>query len=329
MEFQMPITIPSLPNPIRYGEKVLLTGSCFTEHIGNALRDWKFHTVQNPNGILFDPASVASSLLSYITPKRYGQEDLVFLNELWQSWQHHSVFSHPDAAECLRGINASQEKAHDFLRQADWLIITLGSAFSYLLADGGGPVANCHRAPGQSFQKHLMSIEDIQASLDSCVYQLWRFNPRLRIIFTISPVRHSRDGVVENNRSKARLIESVHHLVGKWDRLYYFPAYELVIDVLRDYRFYDIDLVHPNYPATTFVLEKFVAHCIDETDRRLLEDVKKIVMARRHRPLQPATNAHRRFLREHWQRTAELARQYPFLDWREELDYFSGGVSGQ
>jgi len=327
MEFQLPITIVSLPQPISYGDKILLTGSCFTEHIGNALRDWKFNTLQNPNGILFDPASVATSLISYIQPQRYTENDLVFLNELWQSWQHHSIFSHVDVTACLKGVNASQEKAHAFLREARWLIITLGSAFSYRLADGGGAVANCHRAPGQTFHKHLMTIEEINAALDSCLHQLFYFNPRLQVIFTVSPVRHIRDGVVDNNRSKARLIESIHHLVGKFDRLFYFPAYELVVDVLRDYRFYDIDMVHPNYAATAYVLEKFVQHCIGESDGRLLEEVKKIVIARRHKPFQPSTQAHRRFLEDYRQKTAELAGQYTFLDLSEELAYFSGGAA--
>jgi hypothetical protein len=327
MEFQLPITIASLPRPIGYPDKILLTGSCFTEHIGNALRDWKFDTLQNPNGILFDPASVASSLISYVQPRLYTEEDLVFFNEVYQSWQHHSVFSHVDKTECLRGINASQERAHTFLKNADWLIITLGSAFSYRLAVEGATVSNCHRAPTQTFNKHLMTIEEINTALDSCIHQLFYFNPNLRIIFTVSPVRHIRDGVVENNRSKARLIESVHHLVNKFDRIWYFPAYELVIDILRDYRFYDVDMVHPNYPATTFVLEKFTQHCIDEPGRRLLEEVKKIVIARRHKPFQPSTQAHRRFLREHWERTTALARQYPFLDFTEELGYFSAGLT--
>jgi len=143
------------------------------------------------------------------------------------------------------------------------------------------------------------------------------------VIFTVSPVRHIRDGVVDNNRSKARLIESVHHLVGKFDRLFYFPAYEMVVDVLRDYRFYDIDMVHPNYAATTYVLEKFVQHCIDEPGQQLLEEVKKIVIARRHKPFQPSTQAHRRFMEDYRQKAAELARRYPFLDLTEELDYFS------
>jgi hypothetical protein len=327
MEFQLPITFASLPQSIRYGEKILLTGSCFTEHIGDALSDWKFQTLLNPNGILFDAASVASSLISYIQPRVYVADDLVFFNELWQSWQHHSVFSGMDQAEVLRRINDTQWRAHEFLREADWLIITLGSAFSYRLVDGSMPVANCHRAPGKVFSKHLMTIEEIQTVLDVCVYQLFYFNPRLKILFTVSPVRHSRDGVVENNRSKARLIESVHHLVNKFDRLFYFPAYELVIDVLRDYRFFDVDMVHPNYAATQFVLEKFVEYGIDPAARPLMEEIRRLMTARRHRPLHPGTEAHASFLRAQYEKVQALTRQYPFLDLKEELEYFAD-VSG-
>ena len=134
-----------------------------------------------------------------------------------------------------------------------------------------------------------MTIEEINTALDNCLHQLFHFNPDLQVIFTVSPVRHIRDGVVENNRSKARLIESVHHLVNKFDRLWYFPAYELVIDVLRDYRFYDIDMVHPNYPATQYVLEKFTQHFIDEPSRQIMEEVKKIAIARKHKAFQPST----------------------------------------
>jgi len=322
MEFQVPINIPVLPQPISYGEKILLTGSCFTEHIGNSLQDWKFDVLQNPNGILFDAESVASSLASYIEPRVYTVDDLVYFNEVWQSWQHHSRFSHVDREEALRGINASQQRAHVFLKSANWLVITLGSAFSYRLMEGQ-PVANCHRAPAQTFRKHLMTIEEIKTALDSCLYQLRYLNPELRVIFTVSPVRHIRDGVVENNRSKARLLEAVHHLVGKFDRLYYFPAYELVIDVLRDYRFYDVDMVHPNYPATQFVLEKFAEACISEESRRLMEEVKKIVIARRHRAFQPTTNAHRQFLMSFREKTLDIIKRYPFLDLDEELEFFN------
>jgi hypothetical protein len=331
MEFQLPIRIDPPDELIGYTDKIMLIGSCFTEHIGNALQDLKFQTLQNPNGILFDPVSVAGSLVSYVRGELAGPEDLVFFNEVWQSWQHHSKFSHTDRDACLRGINEARALAHSFLKQAKWLVVTLGSAFSYRLAAGaageaGGTafsVANCHRAPAQDFDKHLLTIEEINSALDNALHQLWHFNPGLQVILTVSPVRHIRDGVIENNRSKARLIESVHHLVNKFGRVWYFPAYELVIDVLRDYRFYDIDMVHPNYAATTFVLGKFTGHFIDEASQRIMEEVRRIVIARKHKAFHPATGAHRRFLQEHAQKTKELGARYPFLDLREELDYFS------
>jgi len=325
MDFQLPISISPLPEPIGYADKIMLTGSCFTEHIGNALRDWKFDVLQNPNGILFDPASVASSLVAYMDGRPYGEGDLVYFNELWQSWQHHSQFSHVDKQEALRGMNDLLARAHAFLKEAKWLIITLGSSFSYRLVQDGMPVANCHRAPGQVFRKHMMTIEETNTALDNCLYRLFQFNPSLQVIFTVSPVRHIRDGVVENNRSKARLIEVVHHLVNKFSRLWYFPAYELVIDVLRDYRFYDIDMVHPNYPATQFVLENFTRNYIDKEAQAVLEEVKKIVIARRHKPFQPTTQAHQRFLLDQLEKTRDLARRYPFLDLGEEIEYFAGG----
>jgi hypothetical protein len=324
MEFQVPIQINKLPGGIGYRDKILLTGSCFTEHIGDRLAELKFNILQNPNGILFDPHSVASSLVSYIRNKQYSIDELQYFNELWQSWQHHSRFSSTNAGQCLDTINQSQQKAHEFLKQANWLIITLGSSFSYRLVENGMPVANCHRAPAQWFRKHLMTIEETNAVLDNCLHQLFQFNPGIRIVFTISPVRHIRDGVVENNRSKARLIEVVHHLVNKFDRLYYFPAYELVIDVLRDYRFYDIDLVHPNYSATRFVMEKFMEYCVEDEARILCEQVQQIVTARKHRAFQPETEAHKRFLTTHWEKARDLKDKYPFLHLEEEMNYFKG-----
>jgi len=327
---------PKLSRQINYRDKLLLIGSCFTEHIGNALMDAKFSLLQNPNGILFDPVSVCSSLVSYVQNKQYTESDLFQLNEVWTSWQHHSRFSHIDRKEGLRIINESQKRAHTFLKEADWLIITLGTSFSYRLTKfeessmtstvGGGlegAVANCHRAPAQWFSKHLLNINEIIETLDLCIHQLFQFNTRLKIIFTISPVRHIRDGVVDNNRSKARLIEAVHHMVNKFDKLHYFPAYEIVIDILRDYRFYDIDFVHPNYMATDFVLQKFAASCLDHEARQLMEELKKINIARRHKAFQPSTEAHKQFLQSSAEKTMELQRKYPFLDLKEELDYFT------
>ncbi len=331
MEFITPINIKKPATQIAYPDKIMLVGSCFTEHIGNALADFKFSVLQNPNGILFDPNSVCKSLVSYIRNDQYAQENIFQLNEVWTSWQHHSRFSNIDEVNCVNGMNASQQAAHTFLKQADWLIITLGSSFSYRLTEEaiagglrtGEGVANCHRAPANWFTKHLQTIQEIIEMLDVTMHQLFHFNPKLKIIFTISPVRHLRDGVVENNRSKARLIEAVHHMVNKFDKLYYFPAYELVIDVLRDYRFYDIDMVHPNYMATEFVLEKFRESFINATSQSLMDEVKKIMIARRHKPFQPGTAAHKQFLQMHAEKAKKLMEQNSFLDLKNELEYFS------
>ena len=330
MQFQLPIQIKLPEARITYRDKIMLIGSCFTEHIGNSLNELKFSTLQNPNGILFDPRSVCNSLISYIENKQYKKEDLFYLNEIWNSWEHHSRFSNINDNDALKIINESQQQAYIFLKDADWLIITLGSSFSYRLTDeatlGGlqnnNGVANCHRAPSQWFTKHLLTIDETISLLDSAYHRLKQFNPKLKIIFTISPVRHIRDGVIENNRSKARLIEAVHHMINKFPGLYYFPAYELVIDVLRDYRFYDIDMVHPNYPATEFVMEKFKEGFIDEQSQQLMEEIKKIVIARKHKAFQPETNAHKAFLKTHLEKTKELQSKFSFLDFSDEINYF-------
>jgi GSCFA family len=334
MDFMINIDLKKPSQQINYEDKILLVGSCFTEHIGNSLEELKFSVLQNPNGILFDAFSVSQSLLSYIQNQQYSEKDFFQLNEVWHSWKHHSRFSNTSLEDAVRIANVSQQQAHQFLKAANWIIVTLGSAFSYRLTEqalkvspsgvelAGAGVANCHRAPAQWFQKHLMTIDEIILNLDNSLQQLFQFNPGLNMIFTVSPVRHIRDGVIDNNRSKARLIEAVHHLVGKYEKLYYFPAYELVIDVLRDYRFYDTDLVHPNYMATEFVLEKFSEVFIDETSQSLMREIKSIMIARKHRAFQPDTMAHRQFLKTYFEKAKALKEKYSFLNLNEEIQYF-------
>ncbi|WP_346236979.1 GSCFA domain-containing protein [Niabella insulamsoli] len=328
------IHMPQLPKPMAYGDKILLIGSCFTEHIGNALAEYKFEVLQNPHGILFEPASVRHSLIAYVENRKYTEADLFYLNELWNSWHHHSRFSGMEKGEVLHHINTSVSQAHDFLKEADWVVITLGSAFSYILSSDipekerhDMHVANCHRAPAQWFYKKLLGIEEIIAAMDNTYHRLRTFNPKIKILFTVSPVRHLRDGVIDNNRSKARLIEVVHHLVDKFPDVYYFPAYELVIDVLRDYRFYDVDFAHPNYQATEFVLEKFTESCIDPASQQIMKQVRPITIARKHKAFQPKTNAHQQFLKTHFEKAKQLMSKYAFLDFREEMKYFQDEMS--
>ena len=324
MQFQLKLDIAPLEQRITYKDKILLVGSCFTEHMSERLSQRKFTTLSNPHGIIFNPMSVASSLRSYLEEMRYGEADLFYLNELWNSWEHHTRFSDTSRERALTLMNTSQSSAATFIREADWIFVTLGSAFQYYMKDGGIPVANNHRAPAQWFDKQLLGIETIQNTLMRSIADLRQQNPGVKVMFTVSPVRHIRDGVVENNRSKARLLEAVHAIACEMPEVYYFPAYELVIDVLRDYRYYDIDLVHPNYAATQYVWEQFALATMDEETRTIMAQVQDIVIARNHRTRFAETNAHRQFLLNYKTKAEQLMARYPFLDLRQEIRYFAG-----
>lgn len=322
MDFHLELDIKKSTAQINYADRILLCGSCFTENIGSKLNYHKFKTLQNPNGILFNPVSIAKSLTSYIENKQYKEEELFYFNDIWQSWEHHSRFSSVNKEQSLLLINDSQKAAHQFLKEANWLMLTLGSAFVYEL-ENKVVVANCHKVPTDKFNKRLLSVEEVLSVLDNLIHRLFLFNPKLKIIFTISPVRHLRDGFVENNRSKATLIQAVHQLTEKFEKLFYFPAYELVIDDLRDYRFYAEDMVHPNYAATNYVWDKFVNAMMDDETISLMEKVNEIQRARNHKPFNPASDQHKKFLQSYRQKTEQLQKQFPALDLREELHFFS------
>ncbi len=334
MDFHLAFTPKPFAKKMKHTDKILLIGSCFTENIGGKLRQFKFDVLENPNGILFNPVSICQSLVSYIENKRYTVDELFYANESWNSWQHHSRFSHPDKETCLNLINQSQQQANTFLQTADWILITLGSAFVYSASplaplhkmergSRGEVVANCHKMPADNFNRRLLSAEEVLSALDHIIHRLKIFNPSANIIFTISPVRHLREGFIENNRSKAVLIQAVHHLVDKFDQLFYFPAYELVIDDLRDYRFYAEDMVHPNYAATNYVWEKFVDCSIDNKTKELMQEINVINAAMNHRPFNPASQQHKKFLGDHLQKVQSLQQRFSYINFEEELNYFS------
>lgn len=329
MKFRYEFDIKKLPEPITHHHELLLVGSCFTENIGEKLNHYKFSTLQNPHGILFNPVSVAEALTDYVENKLYTEEDLFYLNEAWHSWKHHSRFSGVTKEDALQKINSSIAAAHQFLKTTDYVFITLGSAWVYILTEKaiiarkGAVAANNHKAPADWFRRRLMTPEEVLQALDNMIHRLFRFNPTLKIIFTISPVRHLREGAVENNRSKAALIQAVHHLVDKFDKLYYFPAYELVIDDLRDYRYYAEDLVHPNYFATQYVWEKLMNACMDEKTKRLMEEIHTINLAYHHKPFNAASEAHFFFKQKMLDKISSLEHQFPYLDFRKEKQSFS------
>ena len=321
MDFHLEFSPKPFDVKINHRHNLLLIGSCFTEQIGNKLANHKFSVLDNPNGILFNPVSISKSISSYIDNKQYTVADLFYQNECWNSWEHHSRFSHPDLEKCLNGINESQATAHSFFKKADWLLITLGSAFVYEL-ENREVVANCHKVPTDKFVKRLLPAEKVFDDLQKMIERVIAFNPALKIIFTISPVRHLRDGFVENNRSKATLIQAVHQLTEKSNNCFYFPAYELIIDDLRDYRFFAEDMVHPNYAATNYVWEKFIATCIDEPSQQLMAAIAVIVAAKNHKPFNPTSEQHKKFLQTNLEKVKRLQKQFPYINFDDEAAFF-------
>ncbi len=315
MNFILPLDIPKLTPPIRHQDRILLLGSCFTEHMAARLAAHGFRTVSNPQGILFNPVSTAAALQHGLDGRRWTPADLFQSNGLWNSWDHHSRFSDPDAEAALLGMNEATAASHQFLQEAKWIVITLGTAFQYVLRDGGRPVANNHRAPAALFEKKLLTVPEMTAAWEPVLERLFTAHPAVRVLLTVSPVRHARDGAVANNRSKGRLLDAVHTLCERFPgQVHYFPAYELVVDVLRDYRFYDIDLIHPNHAATQYVWERLVESSIDAAARPLMDRVAELNIARAHRPRFPQTDAHQAFRAAARAKLAALREAAPWMD---------------
>ncbi len=323
MDFHAEFFPKVFPVKIKHTEKLLLLGSCFTEQIGAKLSNHKFSVLENPNGILFNPVSIATALISYVQQKKYVGEELFYHQELWGSWQHHTKFSNINKAKSLEIINRSQEMANVFIREANWVLITLGSAFVYEKAvlENVEVVANCHKVAADKFHRRLLDRDEIKNTLKSMMEAVQTVNPAAKFIFTISPVRHLREGFIENNQSKAALIQAVHSLTDS-EQVFYFPAYELVIDDLRDYRFYAEDMVHPNYAATNYVWDKFIATCVDEPTQMLMKEVSVIVAAKNHKPFNSESDQHKKFLNVTLEKLKRLATLYPHINFKEEFLFF-------
>jgi hypothetical protein len=326
MDFFLKSDFVEPPFRISHKDSLLLIGSCFTSNVGRELENLKFDVCHNPTGILFDPFSVTRHLRDALEFREYNTADLTMRDEVWHSMNHHTDFSSTDAEEAIDKINRAVRQTGNMIRKTSVLFVTLGSAYYYRLAESGIRVANCHRFPAGIFTKELAGITEITAELSELMHAVLEVNPSARFVFTVSPVRHIREGVVNNNRSKARLLESVHQLCDMFSSAYYFPAYELVIDVLRDYRFYDVDLVHPNYSATSFVFEKFKEAFFSEETKEHVKEIAEVMTAFRHKPNFPTTSAHSRFLQVQLEKIDRLKAVLPCTDWSVQEAFFRVGV---
>ena len=322
MNFKLDFDFKPPLSSINIKQHLLMTGSCFAEHIGKKLSQHKFNLDINPNGILFKPVSIIQSLQSYIDGKLFDENDLFIHHGLWYSWQHHGMFADADRSVALRKINASQQHAISQMKYADHLILTLGSAYVYELKETNEIVANCHKVPQQIFDKRLLSVKEIIAAFESFMKNISALPNVPQMILTVSPVRYLGDGLIENNHSKAILIRAVHELVEQHSNCYYFPSYEIVMDELRDYRFFEKDLVHPNELAIDYVWERFCETMFDEETKNVFKKIQQIISAKQHRPFHPGTIQYQQFLKNYLERIIELTKQYPFLDMEEEKNFF-------
>jgi hypothetical protein len=263
MKLRTEIELTKQESVINYDSHVVLFGSCFAENIAQKLDFYKFPHLVNPFGILFHPIAIENALDDIDQKKIYTENDLYFHNDLWQSFKHHSKFSSESKSEILRHINTSIENTNQFLKNTSHIIITLGTAWVYEFTEQQQLVANCHKIAQKKFQKRLLSLDEIEQSLQNTLQIIQRFNPTTQVIFTVSPVRHLNNGIVENSQSKALLLTAIHQVIHQ-KSTHYFPSFEIMMDDLRDYRFYKNDLIHPNDLAVDYIWEQFKNSWIDE-----------------------------------------------------------------
>ncbi|MCS6933929.1 MAG: GSCFA domain-containing protein [Chitinophagales bacterium] len=294
------------PFTIHHDHKILTVGSCFSENIGNKFKQYKFNICINPFGQQYNPYSIAQALVRLVDAQPYCEEDLVFHDELYHSFDHHGCFSAPTISAALENINTRLKSDAAFLRHADYIFLTFGTSHYFSLKENGRIVSNCHKLSGNFFDRKLFAPTEITACMREAISKVKSVNPGVKFILTISPVRYFAFGVYENSVSKAHLFTALHELLQSIDNLFYFPAYELVIDDLRDYRFYAEDMLHPNYLATQYVWEKICETFLSENTRSLLQKIDDVLMAARHRPRNPSSAAHRKFVQKYLQLIQEL-----------------------
>lgn len=308
---------------IDHQHPLLLVGSCFTEHMGARLTAAKFPVAVNPFGIVYNPASVARSLERLWASSQPFPEAEVFENQgLWHSWDHHGHFSQPDRTTMLEGLNRAYAASAQQLRRTQRLLLTFGTADVFSLTGTGQIVANNHKMPAASFQQRRLEVDEIVRDVAVILQKIIAEQPDFQVILTVSPVRHLRAGAVENQRSKATLVLACAALCERLPFATYFPAYELLLDDLRDYRFYAADMVHPSEVAVHYIWQHFADTFFAPATQRLMARIEQVRLAARHRPFHPDSPQHRTFTQAQLAAIADLTAAYPSLDFTAEIAHF-------
>ena len=326
MKFRTEVEIPAPEQQINYRSNLLFMGSCFTENIGDIMKNLQFSIDVNPFGVNYNPSSVARNLWTLINQKEYSTDDLHSGNDRWFSFDHHSDFSDSDPDTCLTKINRRINLSGSKLKETDYLLLTWGTAWVYVHKRTANVVSNCHKLPANDFSRHLLSVSQITDTYTKLFAALRKSAPELKIILTVSPVRHWKDGARLNSVSKSSLILAAHKLTEMFSYCEYFPAWEIAMDDLRDYRYYDDDLVHPNKQMISYIWEKFSAAWLDQETIKIMKSVEKLVNAKNHRPFDPASQKHRDFCSKQLEEILRLGELYPFLKLGELEDYFHASL---
>ena len=314
MEFRTTIKTAEQPGLLRHEHSVMLLGSCFSDNIGNKMRGAMMRVDINPFGTIYNPLSIAAGVRRLVDATPIAGVDLFQHSGVWNSFSFHSRYSLPDKQASLDRMNARIAKSYETLRSCNVLVVTLGTAVVYRLRETGEVVSNCHKVPQHRFTRAMASVNEMTAALNDMVDRLRAFNPQLRIIFTVSPIRHLADGLDVNSLSKASLRVAVNEVVAAHpDFCNYFPAYEIMNDDLRDYRFYAPDMIHPSDVAVEYIWQTFQATYLDDKGAQALARCERVNKRLQHRPMSANSEVVERFVADTMSVIRNLVNEYPYL----------------
>lgn len=314
MQFTTKIPVQKGNSPIDYDSKIMLLGSCFATNIGEKFDYFKFQAATNPFGIIFNPVSLAKLIERCVQKNYFTEDDIFFHNELWHCYEVHSELSNSDKDAFLQTLNDLINSANNQFTDLTHIIITLGTSWVYRNIETNAIVANCHKVPQKEFVKELLSPESIAQSIESIFFNISVINPTCNFIFTVSPVRHIKDGFVENTLSKAHLITALHKAITHHPSpITYFPSYEIMMDELRDYRFYAEDMLHPSQTAIDYIWEQFSDFAFSADTKKLLKEVESIQKRMAHKSFQPQSESHKLFKQKLASDCKSLQAKFPFM----------------
>ena len=313
------VPVPDQGIRISHQSQILLMGSCFADNIGRRLQAGKFRVSHNPFGVVYNPLSLSKQIELLCIKERFETADLEFRNELWFSFMHYTLFSDTDKEACLARINDSFERARNYISTANVLFLTLGTSFAYTIKSTGEVVANCHKLPAKEFSHRFIPLHETVEELKKSIELLRSFNPGLKVVFTVSPIRHWKNGAIDNQRSKAALLLAVAELEKKLPEIYYFPAYEIVMDELRDYRFYAEDLLHPSDFAVDFIWQKYMSAYFGDETKSITSAIEELNKALNHKPRHTNTTEYRKFVKSVIKKAEQLTKKYPSLNFDKEI----------